>query len=80
MTVKLLTKRHCQLLSLKGGCTGSSESIHVKIPHCWKSHISYENVRCETYDLLVYYYLHLNHVSENVENFDLNIELSTSYQ
>ena len=24
-------------LSLKGGCTGSSESTLVKIPHCWKS-------------------------------------------
>ena len=22
-----------------GGCTGSSESTHVKIPHCWKSHV-----------------------------------------
>ena len=25
-------------LSLKGGCTGSSKSAHVKMPHCWKSH------------------------------------------
>ena len=24
---------------LKRGCTGSSESIHVKISHCWKSHV-----------------------------------------
>ena len=23
---------------LKGGCTGSSEATHVKMPHCWKSH------------------------------------------
>ena len=38
MTVKLLTKNHLEFLSLKGGCTGSSESIHVKMPHCWKSH------------------------------------------
>ena len=28
------------ILSLKGCCTGSSESIHVKIPHCWKSHVT----------------------------------------
>ena len=27
MTVKLLTKHHLEFLSLKGGCTGSSESI-----------------------------------------------------
>ena len=24
---------------LKGGCTGSPESMHVKMPHCWKSHV-----------------------------------------
>ena len=40
MTVKLLIKRHLEFLSLKRGCTGSSESIHVKMPHCWKSHVA----------------------------------------
>ena len=39
MTVKLLTERHLDFLSLKGGCIGSSEAIHVKAPHCWKSHV-----------------------------------------
>ena len=34
MIVKILTEHH---LSLKGGCTGSSESTHDKMPHCWKS-------------------------------------------
>ena len=38
MSVKLLTEHHLELLCLKGGCTGSSESTLVKIPHCWKSH------------------------------------------
>ena len=38
MIVKLLTEHLLECLSLKGGCRGSSESIHVKIPHCWKSH------------------------------------------
>ena len=38
-TVKLLTKIHLEFLSLKGGCTGSSESTHVKMPHCWKSQV-----------------------------------------
>ena len=37
MTVKLLTEHHLEFLSLKGGCTGSSESTLVKMPHCWKS-------------------------------------------
>ena len=27
---------------LKGGCKGSSESIHAKMPHCWKSHVAAE--------------------------------------
>ena len=31
MTVKLLWSF---------GCTGSSESTHVKMPHCWKSHVT----------------------------------------
>ena len=39
MTFKLLNEQHLELLSLKGGCTGLSESIHVKMPHCWKSHV-----------------------------------------
>ena len=29
-----------KFLSFKGACLGSSESIHVKMPHCWKSHIT----------------------------------------
>ena len=35
MSVKLLTEHHLAFLSLKGGCTGSSESALVKMPHCW---------------------------------------------
>ena len=38
MIVKLLIEHHLEFLSLKGGCTGSSESTLVKMPHCWKSH------------------------------------------
>ena len=37
--VKLLTEHHLEFLSLTGGCAGSSESTHVKMPHCWKSHV-----------------------------------------
>ena len=40
MTVKLLTEHHLKFLSLKGGYTGSSESTLVKMPHCWKSHVT----------------------------------------
>ena len=38
MIVKLLTENHLECLSLKGGYTGSSESTHVKMQHCWKSY------------------------------------------
>ena len=40
MSVKLLSEHHFEFLSLKGGCTGSSESTLVKMPQCWKSHVS----------------------------------------
>ena len=40
MSVKLLTEHHLELLSLKGGCTGSSESTLVKMSNCWKSHVA----------------------------------------
>ena len=39
MSVKLLTENHLEFLSLKGGCTGSSECTLVKTPHCWKSSV-----------------------------------------
>ena len=40
MSVKLLFEKHLEFLSLKDGCTGSSESTRVKMPHCWKSHVA----------------------------------------
>ena len=40
MSVKLLTEHHLEFLSLKGGCICSSESTLVKMPHCWKSHVT----------------------------------------
>ena len=39
MTVNLLTEHHLEFLSLKEGCTCSSESTLVKMPHYWKSHV-----------------------------------------
>ena len=40
MSVKLLTEHHLAFLSLKGGCTGPSETTLFKMPHCWKSHVT----------------------------------------
>ena len=40
MSVKLLPEHRLEFLSLNGGCTGSFESIHVKMTHCLKSHVA----------------------------------------
>ena len=40
MSAKLLTEHHLEFLCLKEGCTGSPEFTHVKMPHCWKSHVT----------------------------------------
>ena len=40
MSVKLVNEHHLEVLSLKGGCTCSSESTLVKMSHCWKSHVT----------------------------------------
>ena len=40
MNIKLLTEQHLEFFSLTGGCTGSFESTLVKMPHCWKSHVT----------------------------------------
>ena len=40
MTLKLLAEHHFEFLSLKGGCTDSSESTLVIMSHCWKSHVT----------------------------------------
>ena len=40
MTVKVLSEHHLGFLSLKGISTGSSESKLIKMPQCWKSHVT----------------------------------------
>ena len=47
MGVKLLTEHHFEFLSLIGGCTGSSESTLVNMPHCWKSHVAAQITQCD---------------------------------
>ena len=40
MSVKLLTEHRLEFLSIEEGCRDSSESTLVKMPHCWKSHVT----------------------------------------
>ena len=52
MTVKLLIEHHLEFLSLKGCYTGSSESIHVKMQHCCKSHVAAHLLIGECFSLI----------------------------
>ena len=56
MTVKLLIEHHLELLSLKGGCTGSSESTLVKMSHYWKTHVMAQ-MQKNTIDIAVMWFL-----------------------
>ena len=38
MSAKLLAEHRLEFVSLKGGCTGLSESTLVKMPHCVAAH------------------------------------------
>ena len=40
MNINILTEQHLEFIGLKGSFIGSSESIHVKMPHCWKLHVA----------------------------------------
>ena len=44
-----------EILSLKGGCTGSSESTFMKMPHCWKWHVAAHILLVMALISLVYY-------------------------
>ena len=53
MSVMLLTEYHLEFVSLKGGCTGSSESALVKMPHCVTDQLFMINwLRADAYDTL----------------------------
>ena len=59
MSVKLLTEHHLEFLSSKGGCTGSSESAHYKMPHCWKSHVAAHIISPSTLRVFFAYSIYL---------------------
>ena len=46
MSVKLLTEHLLEVLSLKGGCTGSSESTLVKMSNRWTFHATAQFYYC----------------------------------
>ena len=67
MSVELLTEHRLEFVSLKGGCTGSSESTLVKMPHCWKSHVAAQFMsRCVRYAG----YIHISKKRKNSDKYN----------
>ena len=65
--VKQLTEHHLKALSLKVGCTGLPESTLVKVPHCWKSHVT-----ANIYLVKVCFWCKLGHTFLTYSNLVLN--------
>ena len=61
MALRLLTEQHLEFLSLKGGCTGKSESTLVKTPHCWKSRVA---LKCHIVHTKRPFFFLLSHIHE----------------
>ena len=60
VSVKLLTEHHLELPSLKGDCTGSSESKLVKMPHSCKSHVAAQMVLSGEMWFVTFYWILLS--------------------
>ena len=69
MIVKLLTEHHLEFLSFIEGGTGSSDSTHVKMPHCWKYHAAAQMLLLLTrlFDLLLQKYIKECYIKANRE-------------
>ena len=52
MSVKLLTEHRMEFVSSKVGCTGSSESTLVRMPHCVAAQFMIYWLRADAYDTL----------------------------
>ena len=61
MSVQLLTEHRLEFVSLKGGCTGSSESTLVKM-HCIAAH-------CMIYWLRAAGYIHISKKRKNSDKY-----------
>ena len=64
MIVKLLKEHHLEFLSLKGGGTGSYESTPVKMPHCWRSHVTAQMLLYISMSNQPQLHVHLYHYSQ----------------
>ena len=74
MITKLLPERHLEFLRLKGGCTGPSVSTLVKMPHCWKSHVTAQICSRAAADNVLFpvclFFLYISKVSKNDSHFN----------
>ena len=61
MHVKLQTEHHLGYLSLIGVFTGWSVSTLMKMPHCWKSHVTAFTVKPIIYIYALWHSVSLDH-------------------
>ena len=81
MIVKLLTEHHLEFLSLKCGCTGSFESTLVKMPYCWKSHVTAQNfvsVKVRKGEKIRNRYNQVPHLTQDTNGKVTNSQLDTT--
>ena len=77
MIVQLLTEHHLEFLSLTGGCKGSSESNHVKMTHCWKSHATAQIGVCINSDQpTTYSHVLVSSVRVSSSHYSQNVHVS----
>ena len=79
MIFKLLTEHHLDFLSLKGGCRGSSESTHAKMPHCWKSHALVQLLYLKDHYLILLNFDNLNHLSSSSESDQISNNITEGF-
>ena len=79
MSVKLLTEHHLEFLSLKIGCTGTSESTLVKMPHFWNSHVVSSRLVFTEIDYKIYFWHTANTGLDPVAEGDQLIGSATGY-
>ena len=73
MIVKLLTEHHLEFLRCKGSYTGLSESILVKMPHCWKSHFDFL-LGCSEVEKALYPLISTGSTQENRAIIDMDVK------
>ena len=81
MIVKLLTEHHLEVLSLTGGCRGSSESALVKLLEisCGGSNVSQRTIRSSSAQLVLSH-KNVNDLNTCISFYSFKISLESSFE